>query len=358
MGEKIACGRLKMNEIEIKDKFNSLREKYGEFLIKLKRNKISSDNWSEYLFKELKKEEISFIFGQNIWKFSDKHNCEIDLGKGTKIIIKDSSSNLIISPEKAGILTWICCDGYMSTHRGHYINIRDNDILVFDYFKKIIEKVYGNVNFQISKIKDKNAYQCLFCSKEIFRDIVTYIPLSGTRTWSIPIELLNKEAKSETLKILTHAEGTVFKVYRSRAIEITLANLEALIQAQSLLEEFGIPSRLRSDFSGGWKRYKIRIGRRENLERFRESINFIENTKKYDKFKDILNGYKEIHKQDCREILLKTIRNNKLLKNKELTISSGFDASTISRNLRKLKDEKLIDYNKGIGKSKHWFSTF
>ena len=328
-------------------------------MIKLNRNKINSYKWHEHIFKEFNEKEVSFIFGQNIWKFSNEKDCEINLGKGTKVVINKNSSKLIISPKKAGILTWICCDGYMSTHSGgHYISIKDDDILVFDYFKKIVEKTYEKVNFQITKIKNKNAYQCLFCSKEIFKDILTYIPLSHTRDWSIPIELLSKEAKLEVLRILAHAEGTVFKASRSRVIEITLANLEALIQSQSLLEEFGIPSKLRNDFSGGWKRYKIKISRRNNLEKFRELIHFIPNTKKYDKFENILNGYKEYHKQDCREILLETIKNNKFLTNKELTKLSGFDISTISRNLKKLKEEGLINHNKGIENSKNWFSTF
>ena len=348
-----------MNKKEIKDKFNSLREKYGELLIRLKRNKIHSDKWSEYIFKEFKEEEISFIFGQNIWRFSEKDNDEVNLGKGTKAIISKGSSRLLISPEKAGILTWICCDGYMSTHSGgHYINIRDDDIIVFNYFKRIVEEVYGKVNFQIAKIKDKNAYQCLFCSKETFRDILTYIPLSSTREWSIPIELLNEKAKIEVLRILTHAEGTVFKTNRSRAIEVTLANLTTLIQAQSLFEEFEIPSKLRKDFSGGWKRYKIRIGRRENLEKFRKLIHFIPNTKKYDKFENILKGYKVYSNQDCREKLLESIRKREISKTKDFGKLLKFYSVTISKNLGMLKKEGLIDYNKGIGNSRHWFNKF
>jgi len=239
-----------MNDDEIKNKFNNLREKYGELLIKLNRKKISHNDIQKHLFKEFNEEEISFLFGQNIWKFTNKK--EIDLGKGTKVLTNNNSSRLLISPEKAGILTWICCDGYISTHNGgHYINIKDNDILVFDYFKKITEKIYGKINFQISKIKNKNAYQCLFCSKEIFRDVITYIPLSSSKEWSIPIELLDEKSKIEVLKILTHAEGTVFEVNRNRTIEITLGNLIALIQAQSLFEELGISNEIRSDFSGG-----------------------------------------------------------------------------------------------------------
>jgi len=347
-----------MNEKEIINKFNNLREKYGELLIKLKRKKIPLTNIQKYLFKEFKEEDISFIFGQNIWKFSDKDNHEINLGKGTKAIIKNNSSRLIISPEKAGISTWICCDGYMSTNSGgHYISIKDDDILVFNYFKKIMGKVYGKINFQESKIKNKNAYQCLFCLKEVFRDIITYIPLSSSKDWSIPMELLDKKAKIEVLKILTHTEGTVFNINRRRAIELTLGNLIAIVQAQSLFHEFGIPSKLRKDFSGGWGRYKITIGRKENLERFKKLIHFIPNTKKYDKFEDILKGYKKYHKQDCREILLDVIKKNKYSMTKDLTQLADFHRTTISKNLRKLKREEIIDYNKGFGKAKHWFTT-
>ena len=68
-----------MNDDEIKNKFNNLREKYGELLIKLNRKKISHNDIQKHLFKEFNEEEISFLFGQNIWKFTNKK--EIDLDK-------------------------------------------------------------------------------------------------------------------------------------------------------------------------------------------------------------------------------------------------------------------------------------
>jgi len=349
-----------MNKNEIKNRFNYLRVKYGDLLIKLKRENIPSNKWNKYIFSEFNEEEILFIFGKNIWKFINNKNRLIDFGKGTKAIIEDRSSKLLISPGKAGILTWICTDGYMSLHSGgYYISIKDSDVLVFDYFKKLINKAYGKFNYKITKIKNKNAFQYLFCSKDIFRDIVTYIPLSSSKNWTIPIEILDEKAKKEVLRILTHTEGTIFESNRLRAIEITLANPEVLIQAQSLFKNLGVNvNPVRKDSSGGCSRYKFSITTRENLEKFRERIHFIPNTKKYEKFEKIMGNYRKYHKQNCSSILFDLVKKNKFIITKDIISMSGFERSSISRNLKQLKKIGALDYKKGPGNSKYWFAVY
>ncbi len=349
-----------MKNNEIKNRFNELRKKYGNILIKLKKQKIPENKWYDYISKEFNEKEISFLFGQNIWEFVNKkrrNNLILDLDKGTKVKIKNNSSKLIISPEKAGIITWICTDGYMSLHRGYYISIKDDDALVFNHFKNIIKDIYGKVHFGINKVKNKNAFQCRFCSKDIFRDLITYIPLSFSKNWTIPIELLDKNATKEALKILTHTEGSAFLSNRRRAIEITLANFEVLAQAKALFDKLNIEtSKIRKDFSGGWERYKFSIGGKNNLERFRKEIHFIPNTKKYKKFEKIMDSYKEYHRTNKENIniLLSSIRKHPLSNTEELSKLSNLYRTTVQRNLKKLRGTGKIDYVKGRGLEKKW----
>jgi len=353
---------LEQIKLKVSEEFNLLREKYGNLLIKFYKEKINPEDWNKFIINSFKKEEISFIFGLNIKEYIEDNydleidNIEIDLGKDSKFILKEDSSRLLISPEKTAILTWICTDGYLEiSKRGYYITIKDEEEELLHHFVKLIKKVYGEIHTRISKIKNKNAYEAVICSKKIVLDVLTYIPMSSTREWSFPIQFLDKEGIKSALRILTQTEGCIFETNRLRMIEITLANLEALTQAKYLFENLDIPTKsIRRDLSGGWTRYKLGISTKDNLEKFEKIIGFIQGSKKFHKFKEIMNGYKEYHKVDSDERIMKIIKNNPCLATKNIIRLGNFDRSTVSRNLKKLRNIEKIGYKKGKGNSRLW----
>ncbi len=357
------CEDLEQIKLKVSEEFNLLREKYGNLLIRFYKEKINVEDWNGFIINGFDNEEISFMFGVNIKKHIKNNydlDIEIDLGKGSKFLLKENSLRLLISPEKAAILTWICTDGYLDIgRRGYYITVRDEEEGLLHHFINLIKKVYGEIHTRISKIKNKNAYEAVICSKRILSDILTYIPLSSTRKWSFPIQFLDKEGIKSALRILTQTEGCIFETNRLRMIEITLANLEALTQAKYLFENLDIPTKsIRKDFSGGYQRYKLGISTRENLEKFGEIIGFIPDSKKHNKFKKIMSEYKEHHKVNCGEVIINIIKNNPNLATKEIIRLGNFDRSVVSRNLKKLRSIEKVDYKKGKGNLRLWFLNY
>ncbi len=358
--------KLEQAKLELRKEFNLVREKYGDILINLYKNKVNIKDWNKFITDNLNKKEIVLLYGIDIHEFIKKkvhvniQNIDIDLGKGSKFKLIKNSSRLLISSEKAAVLTWICTDGYLEiSKRGYYIRIRDEEKELLYCFIKLIRKVYGEVKVNVSKIKNKNAYEARICSKKIISDIITYIPLSSTRKWTIPIEFLDILGIKSVLRILTQTEGCIFVQSRTRMIEITLANLEVLIQAKYLFEKLGIPTKdIRKDISGGHLRYKLGISTEEDLEKFRDIIGFILNTKKYYKFKEIMDGYKKEHKTDSRKIIINLIKDCPFLATKEIIKLGKLDRSTVSRNLKKLRNIEKIDYKKGRGNLRLWFVRY
>lgn len=357
---------LEQIRLKVSDEFNLLREKYGNLLIKFYKEKINVEDWNKFITNNFTKQEISFLFGLNIREYIKNNydleidNVEIDLGKDSKFILTRNCSKLLISPEKAAILTWICTDGYLEiSKRGYYITIRDEEEGLLPHFIKLIKKVYGEIHTRISKIKNKNAYEAVICSKEIVLDILTYIPISSTRGWSIPTQFLDKEGIKSVLRILTQTEGCIFETNRLRMIEITLVNLEALTQAKYLFENLDIPTkRIRMDLSGGWTRYKLGISTKDNLEKFGEIIGFITNSKKHNKFQKIMSEYKKYHKVNCGETIVSIIKNNPNLATKDIVKLGKLDRSTVSRNLKKLRNLEKINYKKGKGNLRLWSTNY
>lgn len=357
---------LEQIKLKVSEEFNLLRERYGNLLIRFYKEKINVGDWNGFIIKDFDKEEISFMFGINIKEhIKNNHdleidNIEIDLGKESKFLLKENSSRLLISPDKAAVLTWICTDGYLDIgRRGYYITIRDEEEGLLYYFIKLIKKVYGELHTRISKIKNKNAYEAVICSKKIVLDVLTYIPLSSTKEWSFPVQFLDDEGIKSALRILTQTEGCIFETNRLRMIEITLVNLEALTQAKYFFEKLGIPTKnIREDYSGGWLRYKLGISTKNNLERFKEIIGFIPDSKKHNKFKKIMGEYKEYHKVNCGEMIMNIIKNNPNLATKDIIKLGKLDRSTVSRNLKKLRHIEKIDYKKGRGNLRLWFVKY
>ncbi len=357
---------LEQIKLKVSEEFNILREKYGNLLIKFYKEKINVEDWNRFITNDFNKEEISFMFGLNIKEYIKNiydleiDDIEIDLGKESKFLLTGNSSRLLISPYKAAVLTWICTDGYLDIgRRGYYITIKDEEEELLYHFIKLIKKVYGEIHTRISKIKNKNAYEAVICSKKIVLDILTYIPLSSTMEWSFPIQFLDDEGIKSALRILTQTEGCIFETNRLRMIEITLANLEAITQAKYLFEKLGIPTKkIRKDFSGGWLRYKLGISSRDNLDKFGEIIRFIPGSKKQNKFKKIMNEYKKYHKVNCDEIIINIIKNNPNLATKDIIRLGKLDRSTVSRNLKKLRHIEKIDYKKDRGNLRFWFVKY
>ena len=110
------------------------------------------------------------------------------------------------------------------------------------------------------------------------RSSIIYIELGKD---SKILEILDIEGIKSVLRILTQTEGCIFVQNRTRMIEITLANLDVLIQAKYLFEKLNIPTKdIRKDFSGGYQRYKLSISTKNNLKKFGEVIGFVENSQK------------------------------------------------------------------------------
>ncbi|MDP3026165.1 MAG: LAGLIDADG family homing endonuclease [Nanoarchaeota archaeon] len=351
-------------KVGIKNNFNLLREKYGNLLIDFYKQKIKSSQWSELITKNFNEREISFLLGINIKdsiiNIFNQNLEDIDLGKGAKLKFTGDSYRLVISPEKAALLTWICTDGYLEiSKRGYYIRVRDEEKELLYSFIKILREVYGEVKANVSKIKDKNAYEARICSKEIISDVVTYIPLSTTREWTIPIEILDNKGIKSVLRILTQTEGCIFEQNRTRMIEITLANLQVLNQAKSLFESINIQTKeIREDFSGGHQRYKLGISKRENLHKFKEIVGFIPHSKKWYKLQAILDNYKEFHSTDIDQIIFDIVKNNPMISTKDIIKNGKLDRSSTSRNIKKLRNIGKIDYKRGKGNTRLWYSNY
>ncbi len=354
---------LEKTRFEIRKEFSLLREKYGQLLIDFYKNKVSMEDWSRILLENFSGQELSFLFGIKIKDYIKRNynlsldNTRVDLGNHSEFVLEDNFSRLGVSPEKAAILTWICTDGYLEiSKRGYYIRVRDEEQELLIYFTKLVNEVYGETKFWIYKLKNKNAYEVRICSKKILSDILTYIPLSSTLKWSFPLQHLDRNGIKSSLKILTQTEGCVFEQNRTRMIEITLANLEALTQAKFLFESLGIKVKdIRKDFSGGFKRYKLGISQRDNLEKYQSRIVFIPESKKDRKLRTILKDYKETHKMNSEDVIVSIIQERGLILTKEIVQLGKLDRSTASRTLRKLKALEKIDYKKGKGNERFWF---
>ncbi|MFH0837492.1 MAG: LAGLIDADG family homing endonuclease [Candidatus Aenigmatarchaeota archaeon] len=344
-----------MNTQDIILKFNHLREIYGNLLIKLIKDKISYEEWHKSIADTFTDNELSFLFGLNIQKYTTP--CTIDLVHGSRFEIKEDSSRLIISSHKAGLITWICTDGYMEiSKRGYYIQIKDSDSSFLPYLRKLIISIYGQTKISFRKIKNKNCYQATICSKKIVSDLITYIPLSKSKNWTIPVEILDEKGMIETLRILVQTEGSVFVSNRTRAIEITLANFNVLIQAKYLFRIFSIPTTdIREDVSGGWKRYKLAILRRDNILRFRDIIGLVPETKKFQKLEKILKEYKSYHHLDCDKKILQLLKDHPLITTLNIEQSLNFHKTTIPKSLKRLEKIGKIAFKKHGDSKKFWY---
>ena len=99
------------------------------------------------------------------------------------------------------------------------------------------------------------------------RSSIIYIELGKD---SKILEILDIEGIKSVLRILTQTEGCIFVQNRTRMIEITLANLDVLIQAKYLFEKLNIPTKdIRKDFSGGQRYRHLHSGQSGSSQKFK-----------------------------------------------------------------------------------------
>lgn len=210
-------------------------------------------------------------------------------------IISDLSKKL--TSEKAYILGVLCGDGwiyYNPSKRAYQIGLETIDK---EFAKKFMESLYIVYNirptFKKRIVKTPNwsdKYAVKLCSKAVCNDLLRYTPFYVDK-WNVPkdIKKASTDIQAKYLKGFFDSEGNVEP--KARRVGATSSNIVSLKEIQSLLQNFGIRSKLQS--STNQNLHHLRIQDRQSVESFNKNIGFVIKRKK-DNLKQLVNTYKRM----------------------------------------------------------------
>lgn len=187
----------------------------------------------------------------------------------------------MLSIPKARIIARLMADGSINKSRHNYrirYEVKDEESL--KNFEKDIYLVYGlkmtrGLN-PSGKTNEWIPFVNLY-SKKVYEDLLRYGNYRSYN-WSLPnqIKKSSNKIKTEFLRAFYDDEGSVICNNKTNSIEIRLysINKKGLLQLKSLLEKFGIYSRLAKGY--GLKRnvFAIVVNRKKEVKKFSKLIGF------------------------------------------------------------------------------------
>lgn len=233
-----------------------------------------------YIEKDLSASEIGIRFGVSTVtaiKWLNKHNItarshtesmnteriknELRLSK-LKIPKK---SFFALTPEKAYVLGVLAGDGYINNEVVR-LEIR-KDVEFIEEFSRCVEDIYGR-GYKHSYYARRNTYVFSASSGIICADLNRYGRFK-TFEWKAPNAILhtrNRHIISNYLKGLFDSEGSVSKY----DITFSSSSKKGIWDVQALLLKLGIRSKIYQRKN----HFVLRIGRRENVHKFKELVGF------------------------------------------------------------------------------------
>ena len=154
-----------------------------------------------------------------------------------------------LTKEKARLITHLIGDGCVYKVKTNYnikYEVKDRELL--DQFEEDIVSVYGLAvikGFNPSGKTGELIPLVLLRSKRAFEDLKKYCEYASA-TWWVPLQILEAQdyIKIEFLRALFDDEGTVVKEGKRSVIRLYSINENGLKTIQTMLEDFGIKSKL------------------------------------------------------------------------------------------------------------------
>ncbi|HLC86075.1 MAG TPA: chromosome segregation protein SMC [Candidatus Nanoarchaeia archaeon] len=299
-GEEIKIGKLVEEKLKNAKEIKKLKdgiycEESGTYVISV--NPLTMKSGKKLVSKFIKRE------GEELFKIKTRSGKEITAtgchpimifkeGILKSILIKDLKSNdfiatpreikteanIIFDKEKAKLIGYLIGDGYLGVDR---IDLTNEDIEIIDDFKRILNKLYENVNIKEYKKKGTNAKTITTWNKNIISELrnLFYKDYKGSITGEvkkIPDLLLgtSNEVIGQLLAGIYDTDGYVPEDVSY--IELSSKNKEFIYQVQRLLLRFDILSHVSkklkcaTNTEAKIKRwyYYLNIYGYENLKRF------------------------------------------------------------------------------------------
>jgi len=235
-----------------------------------------------YVRKQISASKIAKIFGVSCatvtnWLRGNQIGIRSEIETmNTSLIKKELRERKLIYPknkdykkltkEKAYLLGVIAGDGHINSNFIRFEIKKDLDFI--QEFANCFFVVYGN-KYKHKPYKPKKSFVLYVASEIICEDLLRYGKFM-TEDWFVPKEIFNtnnKEIISSYLRGLFDSEA-----YADRYNIIFSSNSkEGIYGVKSLLQVLNIPSKIKKQNNN----YRLRIGRRENLLKYKEKIGFI-----------------------------------------------------------------------------------
>jgi len=209
-----------------------------------------------------------------------ERNRKVAISRWEKIHSKVRIKNNL-SKEKIAINAYLCGDGNIKIRKkGFYYEIRFymDDLSVskriVDLFKKEFE-----ITPKIRKMKSKvpngrGYYKIEICNRPACENLLE-IGKYGSLDWEIP-QKLNKELKKEWVKCFFDCEAHV-NLHRKQ-IQVKSINSEGLSNVKSILEDFGISSKIYGPYKQKKEQHNdyslLTILRKEGIRKYAKLIGF------------------------------------------------------------------------------------
>jgi len=224
---------------------------------------------------------------QSVWLFIKDIRTE-DRVKLPRTFTKQIPKSQKITAAKARILACLAGDGYVgegivrnlhiySGVKGvtkRYRSGRKTKISFYNKDKNLVCRFMSDVKlvYGLDARYNPNRYEVNVFSSKMYDDLTKNTSF-GSRTWSIPIELLNadKTIKAEWLKAFFDCEGNVETTGRHKRVNLASVNKKGLEQIRDLLHELGIDSYINGPYGTA---YRLRISKKHNLCKFLETVGF------------------------------------------------------------------------------------
>jgi len=177
---------------------------------------------------------------------------------------------------KCRIICNLIFDGsvYKSKDYHHGIMYVNSSIRLINQFIKDMKEVYNVDNYSLEKLEGKNIkhFRVKYTSKNIFEDLLKYIPSYHSLKANLPPEIIGgkRDYKLIALRSFWDNEGSIGKNGRLMA---DLKNFELIQELSQLHSDFKVDHYISRYWKNGWA-YKLVLNQnKENYSRF-ETLEF------------------------------------------------------------------------------------